>query len=194
MDRVYSVIEGDNSEALPPILSLYVPNGSRIADVTHGPGVFWKQVERNVTGSDIEPMPGVSLLADFATLPYAAESLECVVFDPPYKLTGTPKVRDRYGNKSGGWREVPGYYETGIAEANRILSPGGVLIVKCMDQVASGVQHWYHRIVYDLAVEDHGMFAEDLFVLVRPNPTPQPHRRQVHSHKRHSWFWVFRKK
>ena len=36
---------GTNSDLLPQILELYVPNGSIVADVTYGNGTFWRQVD-----------------------------------------------------------------------------------------------------------------------------------------------------
>ena len=43
-DLVFSAYEGSNELIFPKILSLYVPPGSVVADVTYGKGVFWKGV------------------------------------------------------------------------------------------------------------------------------------------------------
>lgn len=43
-DLVFSAYVRNNEEIFPLILSLYVPIGSEIADVTYGKGVFWKKV------------------------------------------------------------------------------------------------------------------------------------------------------
>jgi hypothetical protein len=93
---IQSAYIGDNSELFANILSLHVPKGSKIADVTFGKGVFWKDVDccnYEIIGSDIKLKPdlqkkfsGIKLFdsVDFRSLPYEASSLDCVVFDPPY--------------------------------------------------------------------------------------------------------------
>ena len=44
-DVVLSTHIGDNASLFPTILSLHVPKGSTIADVTYGTGIFWKNVD-----------------------------------------------------------------------------------------------------------------------------------------------------
>ncbi len=44
-DLVFSAYVGDNAEIFPKILSLHVPQGSVVADVTFGKGVFWKKIK-----------------------------------------------------------------------------------------------------------------------------------------------------
>src|SRR5688500_5995505 len=60
-------LQGSNSDLFPLALRLYVPPGSRIADVTYGHGVFWRKVDTElyeVVASDLSE--GV----DFRHLPY----------------------------------------------------------------------------------------------------------------------------
>jgi len=67
---------GNNSELFPQILSLYVPAGSRIADVTYGKGVFWKDVAQRkyeLHATDL------SMGIDCRDLPYDDASMDCVV-------------------------------------------------------------------------------------------------------------------
>src|SRR5437867_2367046 len=80
-DLVFSAYSGANDEVFPNVLKLYVPPGSKIADVTFGQGVFWKKVEKGlykVRPSDIK------LGVDCRSLPYENASFDCVIFDPPY--------------------------------------------------------------------------------------------------------------
>ena len=80
-DLVFSAYVRNNEEIFPLILSLYVPIGSEIADVTYGKGVFWKKVnpsDYNLHFTDIKT--GV----DCRNLPYENCSMDCVVIDPPY--------------------------------------------------------------------------------------------------------------
>lgn len=53
----------------------------RIADVTYGKGVFW----RNVHKEDYDVLPtDIATGVDCRALPYGAATLDAVVFDPPY--------------------------------------------------------------------------------------------------------------
>ena len=42
-DLIFSAYVRNNEDLFPMILSLYVPIGSHVADVTYGKGVFWKK-------------------------------------------------------------------------------------------------------------------------------------------------------
>lgn len=44
-DLVFSSYQDGNEEVFPRILELYVREGSLVADVTFGAGVFWKSVD-----------------------------------------------------------------------------------------------------------------------------------------------------
>ena len=44
-DLILSAYIQNNEDIFPLILSLYVPIGDEIADVTYGKGVFWKKVK-----------------------------------------------------------------------------------------------------------------------------------------------------
>lgn len=185
---------GINADLFPDILKLYVPEGSWVLDMTYGTGVFWKQVDMSLytlVANDIDPARG-EFSYDLADLPEDwTDKADTVILDPPYKLTGTKHKKDHYGNESRGRNRAWGLYEDGIREAVRVLKKGGMLIVKCMDQVALHKQNWMHIFVYEQAMK-HKMIAIDLFVLVRTHARPQPHKYQIHGRKNHSFFWVFR--
>ena len=91
-DLICSAHLGSNEQLFPHILDLHVPHGSTVADVTYGKGVFWKRVEDgayNLLATDIET--GV----DCRDLPYADESIDCVVLDPPIWRASTGSRADR---------------------------------------------------------------------------------------------------
>lgn len=211
-DLVFSAYIRNNEEIFPLILSLYVPIGSTIADVTYGKGVFWKKVNPNdyiLYFSDIKT--GV----DCRNLPYDNHSIDCVVIDPPYmegfyrrnnshlagngtfssfresysdgsiyvQKEGTPKYHDAV---------LDMYYSAGY-EAVRVLKKKGILIVKCQDEVSANKQHLTHVEIINEYTQ-HGLIVEDLFVMVRNNkPNISTLRKQVHARKNHSYFLVFRK-
>jgi len=191
---------GTNADLFPDILKLYVPEGSRVLDMTYGKGVFWKNVnvdQYDLITNDIHPEKG-DYSYDFRELPSDWADFDAVVFDPPYKLTGTPSsdFHDNYGIfdafKSSGnrFKSTMKLYQDGMQEAWRVLKDDGVLIVKCMDQVEWGRRRWAHIQIYTFAME-LGMTAKDLLVMVRTSATPQPYKFQRHARQNHSYFWVF---
>lgn len=206
-DLTLSAYVGDNAEIFPKVLGLHVPKGGKIADVTYGLGVFWRNVnlkDYHLRATDLKT--GV----DCRKLPYDNASLDCVVLDPPYMeglyrhttghLAGSGShsaFRKAYSNgqrTEGGpkWHDavLDMYFKAG-AEACRVLRQGGVLIVKCQDEVSANTQRLTH-----IEIIQHygglGFYAKDLFVVVRPNnPCITRLKKQVHARKNHSYFLVF---
>ena len=196
---------GGNDEVFPQILSLYVAPGSTIADVTYGPGVFWRNVPTDLyqlLATDISD--GV----DCRNLPYDDGSIDCVVLDPPYMHSpgGTAHTvhtafEDHYRNNGTGNRTKKKYHDAVLElyaeagrEAFRVLRERGVFIVKCQDEVCSNRQRFTHvEIMQDY--QRLGFVAEDLFVVMRQNrPGVSRVVRQVHARKNHSYFLIFWKR
>lgn len=203
-DLVFSAYQDTNETIFPNILSLYVAPGSTVADVTYGNGVFWRMVPPDaykVLATDLKD--GV----DCRELPYTDESVDCVVFDPPYMHTpgGTAHVGHQnyegyYRNNGAGNGTSKKYHEavldlyfTAAKEADRVLRTEGFYIVKCQDEVCANQQRLTHiEIANELAT--YGFIAEDLFVVMRNNkPGVSRILRQAHARKNHSYFIAFRK-
>ena len=201
-DLVFSAHVGTNEDVFPEVLSLYVPEGSRVADVTYGRGVFWKQVDLKayeLEASDLKTG------TDCRALPYNAADFDAVVFDPPYMHTpggtahnGHQNFENYYANNEAlGEKKyheaVLDLYFRAASEAWRVLRPSGIYIVKCQDEVCANKQRLTHvEIINEL--EGRGFVVEDLFVVVRRNkPGVSRLLRQVHARKNHSYFLVFRK-
>jgi hypothetical protein len=199
----------DNSEVFPKILSLHVPKGSTVADVTYGKGVFWRKVsEEDYTLRKSDLKTGT----DFRRLPYEASSIDCVVLDPPYmeglfredeSMAGAgthDAFRDHYSNGSRPaklerkWHDaVLELYVKGAVEAIRVLKPEGILIVKCQDEVSACIQRLTHvEIIMNYL--NMGLYCKDLFVVTRLNkPGVTRIKIQLHARKNHSYFLVFQK-
>jgi hypothetical protein len=201
---VFSAVQGTNDEIFPAILKIYVPAGSRVADVTFARGVFWRNVPKHqyeLLATDVRT--GV----DCRALPYENESVDCVVFDPPYMHTpgGTAHVNHQnyenyYGNNVARNGSAKKYHEAVLDlyfqashEARRVLRSEGIYIVKCMDEVCANQQRLTHvELINEFCRQ--GFIVEDLFVLLRQNrPGVSRVLRQVHARKNHSYFLVFRK-
>jgi hypothetical protein len=208
-DVLMSAFVSGNAEVFPQILNLHVPDGARIADVTYGGGVFWKNVDLTryeLLATDIAT--GV----DCRNLPYENESLDALVLDPPY-MEGL--LRNTVSHKAGGgsfgaFREyysngdeksVEGapkwhaavsdlYYKAGD-QAIRVLKYNGVAIVKCQDEVSANRQ-WLTHVEIINYYETLGFYCKDLFVIVRQNKAGMSRVvKQVHARKNHSYFLVF---
>jgi DNA modification methylase len=197
---IFSAYTESNDNIFPLILSLYVSKGSIIADVTYGKGVFWKKIPKdtyNLLATDL--ITGV----DCRKLSYLNESIDCVVFDPPYMHTpgGTAHVNhqgyEKYyrNNQSTSLKKyheaVLDLYYTAAKEAFRVLKNNGIYIVKCQDEVCANQQRLTHiEIINELT--KYGFIIEDLFVVVRKNrPGVSRILNQVHARKNHSYFLVF---
>jgi len=206
---VLSAYVGTNADVFPYVLSLHVPEGSVVADVTYGKGVFWKSIPKDkyiVRSSDISE--GI----DCRDLPYQTDSIDCVVLDPPYMEgffrkqnnqkagSGTHKAfREHYSNgnedvKGPKWHAaVLELYCSAAREAHRVLREGGVFIVKCQDEVSANRQNLTHVEIIN-EYEQMGFYTKDLFVVVRSNrPGVSRLKKQVHARKNHSYFLVFTK-
>lgn len=150
---------------------------------------------------------------DCRALPYDDQSFDCIVLDPPYAegyFRRETSQRAGSGSHSsfaaayshaGVHRPGPGepkYHEAVVdlylragLEARRVLRRGGVLIVKCQDEVSANKQRLTHVEVIT-AFESLGFYTSDFFVLVRENaPGVSRLLKQVHARKNHSYFIVF---
>lgn len=194
---IYSAHLGTNAELFPGILSIFLKEGSTIADVNYGKGVFWRKVDLTkykLLATDLKD--GV----DMRVLPYEDGSLDGLVMDPPYmptEYTGVKQISDYYGieRKFGKTKWAKGvlelYFE-GVREANRVLNKNGTLIVKCQDMVCANKQVLSHNEIIQYASE--WFQCEDIFILVQKNKRPHPKKYQLHARKNHSYFLVFIRK
>lgn len=200
-DLVFSAYQEGNENVFPHILSLYVERGSRVADVTFGRGVFWRNVDTEAF--DLEATD-LSTGIDARDLPYEDGSIDCVVFDPPYMHTpgGTAHTNhqnfEQYYRNNGATNPEKKYHEAVLDlyfraadEAHRVLRDQGFYIVKCQDEVCANRQRLTHvEIINEL--ERKGFVCEDLFVVMRTNrPGVSRVKVQAHARKNHSYFLVF---
>ncbi len=200
-----------NAAVFSQILALHIPDGAEVADVTYGRGAFWRNIKPDrymVRATDIQTG------TDCRNLPYAAESQDCVILDPPYMeglfrksskhLAGAGTYgpfRDRYSDGNATPEGGPKYHAAVLdlyfragRESHRVLRKGGVLVVKCQDEVSANRQRLTHVEIIN-EYESFGLVAKDLFVVVRSNrPGVSRIKKQVHARKNHSYFLVFTKR
>ena len=195
--KVYTAMRANNDTLVARAASLYIKDGDSVADVTYGKGNFWTKTNTkrfNLLKSDIVTCPDAPY--DFRDLPYDEESIDHVFLDPPYQAwSSKPLVERQYRNaettKGYDHDDIIELYEDGMVEAGRVLRGGGLLWVKCQDELAGGAQHWSH-IEIEAAATKLGFSGIDLFVLLSYGVPPIQHR-QKHARKNHSYLWVFQK-
>jgi hypothetical protein len=216
-DLIVSAHQARNEDVFPKVLDLHTESGSKVADVTYGKGVFWKNVPDtayDLYGTDLDPEKSPSgESVDCRDLPYEDNEFDVVVLDPPYAegffrrnkdmLAGGDgshsNFRDHYSN--GEVVDTKGskyhgavidlYCEAGV-EAQRVLKDDGTLIVKTQDEVSANTQELTHVQIINFYEAKLGMYTKDLFVVVRSNtPAVSGVHNQVHARKNHSYFLVF---
>ena len=205
---VLSAHTATNDVVFEQLMTLHVPAGATVADVTYGKGCFWKRIppgRYNLKATDLKD--GV----DCRQLPYADATLDCVILDPPY-VAGfyrPRKVGEKYQDfthrYSAGFREdgpryhegVLDLYESAAKESARVLKDGGVLVLKCQDEVHAGKQYLTH---VELLTRLANRFeAKDIFVVMRNGGNfatrgRAKQARQRHARKNHSYFLVLVKR
>lgn len=212
-DLIFSSYQTNNNEVFSKILALHVPEGSLVADVTYGKGVFWKDIpseKYRLLPTDLKT--GV----DFRNLPYGDCSIDCVVLDPPY-MEGLLREKKEHRGAQGthvafsdayefkgqvivshGDKPAPKWhaavldlYFKAAAEAYRVLRKEGVFIVKCQDEVSANKQ-WLTHVELINQFVSMGFYAKDLFIVTRTNkPGVSRVKKQLHARKNHSYFLVF---
>ena len=140
-ELIFSCYQDSNDIVFPDILKLFVPEGSTIADVTFGRGVFWKKVnleKYHLLASDLKThglKPNCKGGIDSRNLPYDDSSLDAIVFDPPYMHTPG-------GTAHNGHQNFENYYANNVEQDPEIL--------KQIWKDSNGNPPKYHEAVLDL--------------------------------------------
>lgn len=140
--------------------------------------------------------------ADCRHLPLPDESIQCILFDPPFVISSGPSLtRNIQGQNiiSKRFSSFPApmnlfnFYSESLITFYRKLKSHGILIFKCQDTVSSSVQYMSHIYIHNMAVQC-GFYPKDLFILnAKCRVISSKHLHQQHARKYHSYFWVFEK-
>jgi len=197
---VLKSVSFSQDKILKNIMTLYVPDGFEL-DPTYSIGKFYRKIKEPKYKFDIVPARPDVVAADSTNLPLANDSINSIIFDPPFLATkGNVSSSKKKSNiiikRFGYYHTMPllwDYYGKSLTEFNRILKPGGVLVCKMQDSISSGKQFLSHIELINRAVTI-GFYAKDIFILTRKNVILSPkHNKQQHARKFHSYFIVFLK-
>jgi hypothetical protein len=192
----------EDAELIEQLLGFYPRQEPRlILDATVNGRRFWRGSTRPVIGIDVDPRHRPDICADNRATPFAANSFDVVVYDPPHVPNqGRDRSKDfntRFGLGARSAKEN-GYtfaftYPDFMHEAWRVLVDDGVLLCKIADYVHNHRYQWAH---VDLirAGQDVGFTACDCIIKVRKGPIIDPKWKVAHhSRRQHSYWIVFRK-
>jgi hypothetical protein len=197
-----SVWDGEDSELLEKMLGFYPrKRPKRILDATVNGARFWRESKRKFIGIDIDASCKPAIVADNSRMPFANESFEVIVYDPPHiPNQGKDRTKDfnsRFGLvlKSG---MANGYnfthlYPPFVQEAYRVLRLEGVLFCKITDYIHNHRYQWAH-IEFVAAAQAAGFIACDCIVKTRKGPIMSPRWKTAHHARRCHCYWlIFRK-
>lgn len=174
----------------------YLRSEWKTLDCTWGYGMFWKDWQpTELVGVDIDPDKARDLTADFTALPFPDRSFDSVVFDPPYKLNGTPDREDQMDERYGvhevtNWKARMTLIRDGLKECERVLRDG-YLLLKCQDQVTCGKVRW-QTIEFTNYAATLGLGLVDRFDFLSYRPQPMG-RRQVTARRNASTLLVLKR-
>lgn len=170
------------------------------ADCTYGNGVFYRNLPEPRLKFDIDESLADVTNACSCNLPLESESIESLVFDPPF-LTYIRNGKSGNGNMilskrfAGYWRydELEEHYRKTLIEAHRVLKQKGILVFKCQDIIHNHRMHCTHGNI--LKWSENMFRLKDLFVLTARHRLPSPNRKGTQKHARiyHSYFLVLEK-
>jgi len=181
-----------------------VKTGHIDCDPTYSCGNFYKDtgIDRPTYCFDIQPQNDGVIQADCRHLPLPNDSIDCMMFDPPFLATTGKSLESTDNNNVINRRfgvypnefELHEMYVDALHEAHRVLRKNGILIFKCQDKISSTKQYMSHVFIANQAI-DAGFYPKDLFVLIANKRlcADWQVKNQKHARKYHCYFWVFEK-
>lgn len=193
-------------EIINNILALHAPEGVIDADVTYSKGVFYKSgvVKQPLLKFDLEPQTADTIASDSRSLPLEVQSVNCIMFDPPFVIAGntyktntdenSSRIAKRFSAYSN-FEQLKEHYYNSLKEFYRVLKDGGIVIFKCQNTVSGGKQLFSHYFILKSAIE-LGFYPKDEFVLLSKSKMTSfggRWNKQQHAMKYHSFFLVLKK-
>lgn len=195
-------ISYDEQEIISWVLQLHCNTPIEL-DPTYSKGNFYKgNFEEPKYKFDLYPQIAGVEQANAENLPLPDESINTMMFDPPFLATkgkslttenASNKINKRFGVYPTE-KELHQFYLNALKEFYRILKPNGILIFKCQDKVSSGKQYFSHLFIMNEA-QKMGFYCKDMFILLAKNRLVADWqlKNQKNARKFHSYFLVLEK-
>jgi hypothetical protein len=188
-----------NAQLMADVHTLgYINDTDTVLDLTYGEGRFWNDYRPpNLTTNDLHTDAQYAVDWAGSLVPRGwVRNLDVVVFDPPYKLNGTPSKGGPANSDHGYGVGEPATWQArmdkiveGVRFAKGCVRPDGLLMVKCQDQVSSGAVRWQTLLVECFA--GTGMTLVDMLFVSGHRPQPAG-RRQVHAARNYSTLMIYK--
>lgn len=206
MEIIKSVSLRDD-EIIRDIIKLHVPQGFIDLDPTYSKGIFYKDMVElePVMKSDLFPKDDSTIECDFTNLHFVEDdSINCIVFDPPFVVSGKTYKDTKDGSSMIGkrfgvyhsWDEIKESYTLALIQFKKKLKDGGVVMFKCQDTITGGKNLMTHTWVMYQAVALE-FYPKDLFIKESKSKMTSfggRWKNQQHAMKYHSYWWVFENK
>lgn len=183
----------ESCDAMAAILPMHFPTGT-ILDVNYGLGVFYKRVNRDITGVDVRPP--AKIICDNRALPFEADSFDVGVCDPPYKRgNNNDRYTDRYGVAPCTEPGATRLYLAAMTELLRVCRQG--MIVKCQDASDGHSFHPRHITLCEWMKDQTGLAVHDIATVIRfgvPNANTQGIRHFFQQSTSYFLIWKWKSK
>lgn len=186
-------------DILNNILRLYVKSGVFNCDVTYSTGGFYKHIPQPLLKFDKYPqLNEVRPLTEAYNI--ENNSLHSIVMDLPFIIRNgddsslsSCKIAKRF-NFFESTEELYHINDEMLKLCHSKLSPRGILVVKTMDVIFAGKQHWMANYVMNKCFSLRMEMIDMFILIVKSKLLRSDGCIQHHARKFHSYFLVFRKK
>lgn len=202
MSIIKSIFNSD-SDAIFSALEIHSTNKIIDVDPTYSIGNFYKNTKlpQPTLKFDIFPQALDVIKSDARSLPIANNSVNTIVFDPPFLATTGKSLQAN--NQSNiiakrfsvfqSEKELHQFYVDSLKEFYRILRHKGIVIFKCQDKVSSGKQYFSHVFIINEA-QKIGYYVKDMGILLaKSRLVAHWQKNQKHFRKFHSYYIILSK-
>lgn len=205
MSNYIRSVNDNQQQILCDIIKLYNNGNGFDCDPTFSKGVFYKNlvVPEPKLKFDLYPQTNDTIKASSDQLPIESSSINSIVFDPPFLISGKTwkesdegscKISKRFGAYYN-FEELKQHYYKSLQEFYRVLTDKGIVVFKYQNTVSSGKNHFTDLFVKNSAI-DIGFNLVDEFILLSKSKMTSfggRWKHQRHALKYHSYFLVLRK-
>lgn len=190
-------VQNSDRDVLQSIKTLFLQNKNFHLDPCYSSGKFYEDLDRPLIKMDKEPQSEDIMCNDINSgLPWKDDSIESIVFDPPFMFGKHGKTDQNLMTKRftmfDNWNQLETMYKNSLKSFYRVLIKNGIVAFKCQDYTDSRTT-LTHCHVWKWAIE-MGFKIEDLFIMVfKGGRVYNSNLIQRHARKFHCYWFVLKK-